>query len=206
MRLDKRCSLTFLCSLLLLEANGDTSLNISSCMQFQISLIILTFYSSLFSFSVSLVGNNLFEHELTLNIWSNVYFRFFTGTSLSAWGDPKALPGGYTLKSSCNDATYYLPIPLRFLRSVEMSGATGVQGELSISGSPPGCCGCCSLFAVNSLTPKYMCHSNFKYLLFEDLYAGLLLANQQGLYSSFIPLGLVRANHANASGVKELTP
>ncbi|KAK2558184.1 hypothetical protein P5673_019299 [Acropora cervicornis] len=48
-----------------------------------------------------------------------------TGTSLSAWGDPKTLPGGYTLKSSCNDATYYLPIPLRFLRSVEMSGASG---------------------------------------------------------------------------------
>lgn len=71
-----------------------------------------------------------------------------TGTSLSAWGDPKALPGGYTLKSSCNDATYYLPIPLRFLRSVEMSGATGVQGELSITGSAPGCCGCCSLFAA----------------------------------------------------------
>jgi len=70
-----------------------------------------------------------------------------TSTSLSAWGDPKTLPGGYTLKSSCNDATYYLPIPLRFLRSVEMSGASGVEGELSISGSPSSCCGCCSLFA-----------------------------------------------------------
>ena len=46
------------------------------------------------------------------------------------WGDPKRLPGGYSLMSACNDTTYYLPIPLRCLRSVEMSGETGVRGEI----------------------------------------------------------------------------
>ncbi|XP_020630362.1 uncharacterized protein LOC110067378 isoform X2 [Orbicella faveolata] len=65
------------------------------------------------------------------------------GTSLQQWGDPKKLPGGYSLTSACNDTTYYLPIPLRCLRSVEMSGETGVRGEISVHGAPPCCCGLC---------------------------------------------------------------
>ncbi|XP_078344884.1 uncharacterized protein LOC144630392 isoform X2 [Oculina patagonica] len=65
------------------------------------------------------------------------------GTSLIQWGDPKKLPGGYSVQSSCNDTTYFLPIPLRCLRSVEMSGETGVRGEITIHGAPPCCCGLC---------------------------------------------------------------
>ncbi|XP_068687861.1 uncharacterized protein [Montipora foliosa] len=71
-----------------------------------------------------------------------------TGTSLVKWGDPKKLPGGYSLQSSCNDTTYYLPIPLRYLRSVEMAGQTGVRGDLSIYGSAPCCCGLCGFFGT----------------------------------------------------------
>ncbi|CAH3173213.1 unnamed protein product [Porites lobata] len=67
------------------------------------------------------------------------------GTSLAQWGNPKKLPGGYSLTSSCNDTTYYLPIPLRCLRSVEMSGETGVRADLSIHGVAPCCCGWCGL-------------------------------------------------------------
>jgi len=69
------------------------------------------------------------------------------GTSLAQWGDPKKLPGGYTLQSSCNDTTYYLPIPLRCLRSVEMSGQTGVQGDVTVRGVAPCCFGWCGLCA-----------------------------------------------------------
>ena len=70
------------------------------------------------------------------------------GTSLQQWGDPKKLPGGYSLMSACNDTTYYLPIPLRCLRSVEMSGETGVRGEISVHGVPPCCCGLFGLCGV----------------------------------------------------------
>lgn len=67
------------------------------------------------------------------------------GTSLVQWGDVKKLPGGYSLNTSCNDTTYYLPIPLRCLRSVEMAGETGVRGELSVHGVAPCCWGLCGL-------------------------------------------------------------
>lgn len=74
--------------------------------------------------------------------------QFAVGTSLTKWGDPKKLPGGYSLQTSCNDTTYYLPIPLRCLRSIEMSGKTGVQGVLAVHGVAPCCgglCGFCGL-------------------------------------------------------------
>ncbi|XP_058942477.2 uncharacterized protein [Pocillopora verrucosa] len=67
------------------------------------------------------------------------------GTSLIEWGNAKKLPGGYSIQTSCNDTTYYLPIPLRCLRSVEMRGETGVRGEITVHGNPPCCFGWCGL-------------------------------------------------------------
>ncbi|PFX27434.1 uncharacterized protein LOC111327567 isoform X1 [Stylophora pistillata] len=65
------------------------------------------------------------------------------GTTLVEWGDAKKLPGGYSVQTSCNDTTYYLPLPLRCLRSVEMCGETGVRGEITVYGHPPCCFGLC---------------------------------------------------------------
>lgn len=77
------------------------------------------------------------------------HFKFiFTAASLSPWGDPKNPQGGYTLKMFFTDATYYLPIPLRFLRSVEISGKSGVGGKAPFEGVPPCCNGRFELFAV----------------------------------------------------------
>ncbi|KAK2552405.1 hypothetical protein P5673_026487 [Acropora cervicornis] len=68
--------------------------------------------------------------------------------SLNPWGDPKKLKGGYTLEMFFHDTTYYLPIPLRFLRSVEISGKSGTGGNAPFEAVPPCCCGCCELFAL----------------------------------------------------------
>ena len=73
---------------------------------------------------------------------------FFTAASLKPWGDPKELKGGYALEMFFHDTTYYLPIPLRFLRSVEISGKSGAAGKAPFEAVPPCCCGCCELFAV----------------------------------------------------------
>ena len=73
---------------------------------------------------------------------------FFTAASLNPWGDPKKLKGGYALEMFFHDTTYYLPIPLRFLRSVEISGKSGAGGNAPFEAVPPCCCGCCELFAV----------------------------------------------------------
>lgn len=64
---------------------------------------------------------------------------------MSPWGDPKNLPGGYSITSSCNDTTYYQPIPLRCLRSVEISGEAGVRAEAKFHGVEPSCYGWCGL-------------------------------------------------------------
>ena len=70
------------------------------------------------------------------------------------WGDPSKLPGGYSLKASYNDITFYMPIPLRCLRSVEMFGKSGFQGEVKVLGEAPCCFGWCGLFGVRQNT-KY---------------------------------------------------
>lgn len=69
-------------------------------------------------------------------------------SSLKEFGDAKKLPGGYTMEMSCNDSTYFLPIPLSAFKSIEMEGRTGVSGSISTHASTPpckgwlGCCGC----------------------------------------------------------------
>ena len=68
------------------------------------------------------------------------------------WGDPNKLPGGYSLKASYNDITFYMPIPLRCLRSVEMFGKSGFQGEVKVHGEAPCCFGWCGLFGVGRNT------------------------------------------------------
>ncbi|KAK3732812.1 hypothetical protein QZH41_017718 [Actinostola sp. cb2023] len=60
--------------------------------------------------------------------------------SLSSFGDPKKLPGGYALDAHLADTTSYLPIPLRYVRSIEMNGQSGVHGKVMINGTAP-CCG-----------------------------------------------------------------
>ena len=73
---------------------------------------------------------------------------------LKEWGNAKSLPGGYTLNASCGDTTYYQPIPLRYLRSVEMEGHTGVSGTISIHGVQACCCGLCGICGVSQTIHK----------------------------------------------------
>ena len=73
---------------------------------------------------------------------------FFSASSISQFGDPKKLPGGYTMEMSCKDSTYYFPIALDLFYSVEMEGRTGISGSIAVHGTPPPCggyCGCCSV-------------------------------------------------------------
>ena len=81
---------------------------------------------------------------------------------MKEWGNPKKLPGGYSLNATCGDTTCYLPIPLRCLKSVEMSGHTGVAGEVTVRGIEPCCCGICGLCGVSS--NKMSCMEVFSWL------------------------------------------
>jgi hypothetical protein len=75
---------------------------------------------------------------------------------MSAFGDPKKMPGGYSIETSLGDSTSYLPIPLRFLRSVEMNGQTGVKGSIMINPQAPCCCGLCGWCGVSYYPYKYI--------------------------------------------------
>lgn len=68
--------------------------------------------------------------------------------SMSSFGNPKKLPGGYSLDAHLGDTTSYLPIPLRFLRSIEMNGQSGVHGQVMVNATQPCCCGLCGIFGV----------------------------------------------------------
>ncbi|XP_068708598.1 uncharacterized protein [Montipora foliosa] len=97
-------------------------------------------------------GNTLSQRSGGICLQTNkrllfVSAQYTNAASLTSWGDPRKLPGGYTLQMSHKDTTYYVPIPLRCLRSVEMAGETGVQGNGSFVGVPPSCCGWCELCA-----------------------------------------------------------
>ncbi|EDO43575.1 predicted protein [Nematostella vectensis] len=77
-------------------------------------------------------------------------------SSMQEVGDAKKLPGGYSLNASLGDSTFYLPIPLRLFRSVEMNGKSGVSGEVMISGKEPACggfCGICGMLKEWSAGP-----------------------------------------------------
>lgn len=73
---------------------------------------------------------------------SSQYHEDFT---LTNFGDPKKLPGGYTMSMSCSDSVYYLPIPLKFFRSIEVQGQTGASGSISVHAQAPPCNGWCGL-------------------------------------------------------------
>eukprot|EP00795_Rhopilema_esculentum_P008239 gene8239-14181_t len=76
--------------------------------------------------------------------------QFAETCSLAQFGDPKKLPGGYTLEMSCKDATYYFPISLENFKSVELDGRSGISGTISIHASKPPCAGCCGMFGGDS--------------------------------------------------------
>ena len=80
---------------------------------------------------------------------SSILFFFPTDFTLSQFGDPKTLPGGYSMALACSDSLYYLPLPLRLFRSVEVKGQTGVSGTISLHGQEPACPSC-DLFGVSS--------------------------------------------------------
>lgn len=70
------------------------------------------------------------------------------------FGDPKKMPGGYSIETSLGDTTSYLPVPYRFVKSVEMNGQSGVQGSVMVNPEAPccgglfGCCGVSFVIAV----------------------------------------------------------
>ena len=49
---------------------------------------------------------------------------------------------------TCSDSVYYLPIPLRCFRSVEVKGQTGATGSISLHAQDPPCRGWCGVCGV----------------------------------------------------------
>eukprot|EP00112_Aurelia_sp_Birch-Aquarium-sp1_P004343 Seg149.11 transcript_id=Seg149.11/GoldUCD/mRNA.D3Y31 product="hypothetical protein" protein_id=Seg149.11/GoldUCD/D3Y31 len=110
--------------------------------------------------------------------------QYFHTSSISQFGDPKKLPGGYTMEMSCKDTTYYFPISLDLFHSVEMEGRTGISGSIAVHGTPPPCggyCGCCSLLKGWNKMP--MAYSEFNE---TSLKLGVLMPPWQ--HKSFITL------------------
>ncbi|XP_006825287.1 uncharacterized protein LOC102810045 [Saccoglossus kowalevskii] len=68
------------------------------------------------------------------------------GAKLSKFGDPKKLPGGYHIETSCNDNLHYVSFPLSCFRSIELFASTGVKTESNIYGQRPCCWGLCGCF------------------------------------------------------------
>jgi len=71
--------------------------------------------------------------------------QYYENFSLTQFGDPKKNPGGYTMSLTCSDSVYYLPIPLRCFRSVEVKGQTGASGSISLHAQDPPCRGWCGI-------------------------------------------------------------
>eukprot|EP00794_Sanderia_malayensis_P012268 gene12268-13533_t len=105
------------------------------------------------------VGGRALLTDKRLLLLSSQYFQT---SSLTEFKDPKKPPGGYTMEMSCKDATFYKPIPLANLKSVEIDGRVGVSGSISIHASDPplrGLCGLCG--CVKNWTSKPMVYSEF---------------------------------------------
>ncbi|XP_070576738.1 uncharacterized protein [Ptychodera flava] len=71
------------------------------------------------------------------------------GASLSKFGDPKKLPGGYKVQTTCNDTLNYVSVPISCFRSVELYASVGARSEVNIQGTPPCCFGLCGCFGMN---------------------------------------------------------
>ena len=52
------------------------------------------------------------------------------------------------MEMSCQDSTYYTPISLSLLQSIEIEGKTGVSGSVAMHSSPPPCGGLCGCFGA----------------------------------------------------------
>eukprot|EP00794_Sanderia_malayensis_P012267 gene12267-13532_t len=107
----------------------------------------------------SRVGGRALLTDKRLLLLSSQYFQT---SSLTEFGNPKKLPGGYTMEMSSKDATFYKPIPLSNFKSIEIDGRTGVSGSISMHGSKPpfrGLCGICG--CTKGWNSKPMVYSEF---------------------------------------------
>ncbi len=75
------------------------------------------------------------------------------GNSLSVFGDPKKLPGGYRMASNMEDRREYHPIALKSFLAIRMSVNVGVQSQQDLTGESPKCGGYCPCFCPKSWVP-----------------------------------------------------
>jgi len=68
----------------------------------------------------------------------------FSGAKLQTYGEPKKLPGGYTVSCEIQDSVWYFPIPLSNLKSVSLYASSYSQAQESLEGYGCGflCCMC----------------------------------------------------------------
>ncbi|XP_077999381.1 uncharacterized protein LOC144452202 [Glandiceps talaboti] len=71
------------------------------------------------------------------------------GATLNKFGDPKKLPGGYRVETSCYDTLHYISVPISCFRSVELYASVGVKAATNIHGQQPCCYGLCGVFGMD---------------------------------------------------------
>eukprot|EP00045_Choanoeca_perplexa_P005316 m.44875 g.44875 ORF g.44875 m.44875 type:complete len:151 (+) comp13055_c0_seq1:778-1230(+) len=80
---------------------------------------------------------------------------------LAAFGDPKKLPGGYTVTSQVEDVRFFWPMALSSLYLIQMKVDVGVQADVHIEAQAPPCCGLCFCCTKNWFsTPPAMASKN----------------------------------------------
>eukprot|EP00730_Choanoeca_flexa_P013102 TRINITY_DN4966_c0_g1_i2.p1 TRINITY_DN4966_c0_g1~~TRINITY_DN4966_c0_g1_i2.p1 ORF type:complete len:313 (+),score=81.35 TRINITY_DN4966_c0_g1_i2:41-940(+) len=81
---------------------------------------------------------------------------------LASFGDPKKLPGGYTVSSQVEDVRFFWPMGLSNLHLVQMKVDVGVQADVHVEAQPPPCCGMCFCCTKNWLAspPALMSKNN----------------------------------------------
>jgi len=65
------------------------------------------------------------------------------GAKLSAYGDPKKLPGGYSVKFKKQDFVWYFPVPLTNVKSAHLYASSTSESAQNIEGSGGGWLCCC---------------------------------------------------------------
>jgi len=84
------------------------------------------------------------------------------GAKLGMFGDPKKLPGGYSVQFKKQDFVRYMPIPLIGVKSAELYASSLSETTQEIEGFGAGCCCCPKIW---KLTKRFNTSSNERNLI-----------------------------------------
>lgn len=66
-----------------------------------------------------------------------------SSNELQAFGDPKKLPGGYSVSSVISDTRFFWPLPISSLLTLRMDVDVGINSQINIMGKKnTDCCSC----------------------------------------------------------------